>query len=311
MNWIELLSGLSELLPKTRAQQVTEGLSENNPYRQMFNSMSGTPTLAAINQAMDWDTQNRQLKMQETANQANYIPITEDMLAQVDPNNPFMALLQPGTTRRIDDINKMYDENSKYKLAPQLGKTANDMLAQMPDSPTKRMLSALSGVAGTPEGTGVFNTMVTEAFNTIPKPLTDEDRARIDLIKAQTSNEYTQNGLIQAQTESQRSLANYRNVRTTATGDGKTKKPTRTQIVNDHYNQLAAMITRYKRPVDYAADLQRNKNAIISKVGLTKYKQLVKAAEEADPSVMGQNFQPGKSSPMRYYINKSKELKAW
>jgi hypothetical protein len=194
--------------------------------------------------------------------------------------------------------------------------TLRQMVNQIPDGAQKQMLNSLLPLASQPGMEGLADNIYKTALSSIPQPLSQKEQLQNELLRAQIGSEQGQasqypykNALTQAQIGTEGlQQQNYQSLINDRNNDG-TKQPV--PKASDHFNQLAAMIERYKHPTDYLADLRRNKAKIITKIGLSKYNQLVKMAEEADPDYAGSLFKSGSGSPMRYYINTVESNKLW
>jgi hypothetical protein len=101
--------------------------------------------------------------------------------------------------------------------------------------------------------------------------------------------------------------------------DSKNNPSIKGNTAASHFNQIAAMKTRYKSAADYLADLKKYQEKIIAKIGLKNYQTLFKDGEdwevelEGKPNPQFRSRKDGKKvqSPIRSYIQYMVNNKAW
>lgn len=99
--------------PDSMGNYMADRMNENNPYASYFRTLRGGPSLALINQAANWDMQNRGMNLNEAEFDARTFTPTNQMAGTITPDNSYGWMVQPGQRRYIDNINQAVSNQDK------------------------------------------------------------------------------------------------------------------------------------------------------------------------------------------------------
>jgi hypothetical protein len=348
-NFWELLKDVGSLVvkgaPDPEAQQFAGTLSENNPYRARFQNMTGIPTLQARNLASNWeqaDTARQQWQDQFNLQKEKYLSDTIDMTPELiqqfsgySPENfnaKLLSALGPGR-RDIGTVQKVYETEGtlrqKTQIRDTLYKSAQDLINTLPESPRKNALNQTLPLLQLPGMEGEYGNIAKEVMAAMPQEMTQEQKLKLEEMQLKLQKAQAEIETEQAQAANYRSmignrgtttgldteyktLRNRKLLKSLEEGDEEEKPPTRKEVIENNYNQLSGMASRYKRKEDYLADLRRYRARIVQAIGPKYYNELVAAVNGPMlKSVYGSQFISGSKSPMEKYINEAKARGVW